>query len=93
MDGKKHGQWIIHESERALRYEVPYVDGKMHGQWVVQCEIHQLQHTAATELVNSGVGVGTVRQILGHRNLQTTQRYAELSGRAGYSYASSSRPA
>ena len=46
----------------------------------VKCGIHQLRHTAATELVNSGVGVGTVRQLLGHRNLQTTQRYAELSG-------------
>ncbi len=45
---------------------------------------------AETELVNSGVGVGTVRRLLGHRNLQTTQRYAELSGRAGYNYASSS---
>lgn len=46
----------------------------------VKCNIHQLRHTTATELVNSGVGVGTVRQLLGHRNLQTTQRYAELSG-------------
>jgi len=27
----------------------------------VKCEIHQLRHTTATELVNSGVGVGTVR--------------------------------
>ena len=50
------------------------------GQAGVKCGIHQLRHTAATELVNSGVGVGTVRQLLGHRNLQTTQRYAELSG-------------
>ena len=55
-------------------------------QWTKLCEradvkynIHQLRHTTATELVNSGVDVGTVRQLLGHRNLQTTQRYAELS--------------
>ena len=53
---------------------------KLCGQAGVKCGIHQLRHTAATELVNSGVGVGTVRQLLGHRNLQTTQRYAELSG-------------
>ena len=32
------------------------------------------------DFLNSGVGVGTVRRLLGHRNLQTTQRYAELSG-------------
>ena len=60
-------------------------DGSAYYQWTKRCE-----QTAATELVNSGVGVGTVRQLLGHRNLQTTQCYAELSGRAGYNYASSS---
>lgn len=72
-------------------------NGSAYYQWTklceqagVKCEIHQLRHTAATELVNSGVGVGTVRWLLGHRNLQTTQRYAELFGRAGYKYASSS---
>ena len=53
---------------------------KLCDQAEVKFEIHQLRHTTATELVNSGVGVGTVRQLLGHRNLQTTQRYAELSG-------------
>ena len=63
---------------------------KLCDQAEVKCQIHQLRHTAATELVNSGVGVGTVRRLLGHRNLQTTQRYAELSGGAGYNYASSS---
>lgn len=35
-------------------------------------------------------GGWSVCQLLGHRNLQTTQCYAELSGRAGYNYASSS---
>ncbi|MBT3603928.1 MAG: tyrosine-type recombinase/integrase [Candidatus Latescibacteria bacterium] len=45
----------------------------------MECEIHQLRHTAATTLMNSGVGIGTVRRLLGHRNLQTTQRYAELA--------------
>ena len=61
---------------------------KLREQAEIKCEIHQFRHTAATELVNSGVGM--MRQLLGHRNLQTTQRYAELSGRAGYNYASSS---
>ena len=63
---------------------------KLCGQAGVISNIHQLWHATATELVNSCVGVGTVRQLLGHRNLQTTQRYAELSSRAGYNYASSS---
>ena len=45
----------------------------------MDCEIHQLRHIAATRLLNAGVGIGTVRRLLGHRNLQTTQRYAELA--------------
>jgi integrase/recombinase XerD len=45
----------------------------------VECEIHQLRHTVATTLLNRGVGIGTVRRLLGHKNLQTTQRYAELA--------------
>ena len=41
-------------------------------------EIHQLRHSAATQMLNEGVGIGTVRRLLGHKNLQTTQRYAAL---------------
>ena len=77
--------------EQRMTYSTAYYQWtKLCERAEVKCDIHQLRHTAATELVNSGVGVGTVRQLLGHRNLQTTQRYAELSGRAGYNYASSS---
>jgi site-specific recombinase XerD len=41
--------------------------------------IHQLRHTHATQLINDGVRVEVVQKILGHRNLQTTQRYASVS--------------
>ncbi|MCY3682716.1 MAG: hypothetical protein OXH16_15050 [Gemmatimonadetes bacterium] len=37
---------------------------KLCDQAEVKCEIHQFRHTAATEIVNSGVGVGTVRRLL-----------------------------
>jgi integrase len=43
------------------------------------CTLHQLRHTHATELVNEGVSLGTIRKRLGHQNLQTTVRYAEQS--------------
>jgi integrase/recombinase XerD len=48
----------------------------------VDCTLHQLRHTHATELVNDGVSLATIRKRLGHRNLQTTLRYAELSDAA-----------
>lgn len=46
------------------------------------CTLHQLRHTHATELVNDGVSLATIRKRLGHKNLQTTLRYAEQSDTA-----------
>ena len=37
---------------------------------------HDLRHTSATRMVEAGVPLFTVGQILGHRNPQTTMRYA-----------------
>jgi integrase/recombinase XerD len=45
----------------------------------VSCTLHQLRHTHATELVNGGVSLATIRKRLGHKSLQTTLRYAEQS--------------
>ncbi len=36
---------------------------------------HALRHTAASDMLERGVNVRTVQHILGHRSLQTTQRY------------------
>jgi integrase/recombinase XerD len=44
--------------------------------------LHQLRHTHATELVNGGVSLQTIRKRLGHRKIQTTLGYAEHSDRA-----------
>ena len=41
--------------------------------------LHQLRHAHATELINDGVSLATIRKRLGHKNLQTTLRYAEQS--------------
>jgi integrase len=45
----------------------------------VTCTLHQLRHTHATELVNAGVSLATIRKRLGHKHLQTTLRYAAQS--------------
>ena len=45
----------------------------------MSCTLHRLRHTHAIELVNGGVGLATIRKRLGHKNLQTTLRYAEQS--------------
>jgi site-specific recombinase XerD len=40
--------------------------------------IHQLRHSRASQLVRAGVPLGTVRRLLGHRNIQSTMLYADV---------------
>jgi site-specific recombinase XerD len=40
--------------------------------------IHDLRHLCGTFLVMNGVDLETVRTILGHRDLTTTQRYLHV---------------
>jgi len=57
-----------------------------HHLWAKYCrkakfkaKIHALRHSFATELINEGVSLAVVRKLLGHKNMQTTLRYAEVS--------------
>jgi len=43
------------------------------------CPLHQLRHAHATELVNAGVSLATIRKRLGHKHIQSTLRYTHLS--------------
>jgi site-specific recombinase XerD len=44
----------------------------------VQISPHRLRHTLATQLVNQGMPLPSVANLLGHRSLNTTQHYARL---------------
>ena len=50
-----------------------------YGQQVdVQVSPHVLRHTLATRLVNQGVPIASLRKLLGHQHLSTTQIYAHI---------------
>lgn len=41
--------------------------------------VHQFRHTCASDLIEGGVGIAQVQQILGHSCIQTTFRYIQTS--------------
>ena len=79
--GYRHGPLFRAEKNYTggpLRY------ASVHELWAKYCAsaqvtatIHQLRHTHATELVNAGVSLETIRRRLGHANAQTVLRYAD----------------
>jgi site-specific recombinase XerD len=42
---------------------------------------HSLRHTFATQLLNAGVSLEVVKELMGHRSLQMTLRYTQLYDR------------
>lgn len=43
--------------------------------------LHSLRHSFATELLNAGMPIQCLQQLLGHTNVEVTRRYARLSDR------------
>lgn len=50
-----------------------------HEAGIPDVRVHDLRHTYASYLVNMGIPIYEVKEILGHANIATTQRYAHLS--------------
>ena len=45
----------------------------------IQLNMHDLRHTCATNLVESGMDISVVRIVLGHEYVSTTQKYTHVS--------------
>lgn len=41
--------------------------------------VHSLRHTFGTSLMNNGVNIVVIQELLGHRNLETTRRYLHIN--------------
>ena len=67
----------LHEAAARLTVSVTTVRRLTAG--MTHVRFHDLRHTTASWLINSGVDLYTVGKILGHSGPQTTARYAHLS--------------
>lgn len=68
---------IFRYSEREARYMLwealkPYSRAK-------QLSPHAIRHTFATSLAKQGVNVATIATILGHKSIETTQKYIDMA--------------
>ncbi len=71
---------LCHPSGQAVSYRWVQKQVKQWGEeaGVPSVSPHRLRHTFATRLINLGVPVTTLQRLLGHRDLGTTQRYAQV---------------
>jgi len=71
--GRKAGK--LTDIKTAWKELLAHIDGKP----IANFRVHDLRHTFASKLVQAGVDLNTVRELLGHRDITMTLRYAHLA--------------
>ena len=46
------------------------------------CSAHTLRHTHASRLIQNGLNIYEVKEIIGHSDIRTTMRYAHIEQRS-----------
>jgi integrase/recombinase XerD len=73
--GKRHS--ISYQAVRVMFMKHLQKAGISHKGYTIHC----LRHTCATDLLNAGMRLECVQQLLGHSTIEMTRRYARLSDR------------
>jgi site-specific recombinase XerD len=78
------GPFFVSRSKRAMSRGAVYERVRTWGQRAEltrRVSPHRLRHTFATHLVRAGVGIVTIRDLLGHRCITSTQVYLHVTAR------------
>jgi len=78
LEGKSEHVFCNEEGEGFVRLQSSF-EGALKKCGIEDFRFHDLRHTFASNLVMAGEDLNTVRELLGHKDLTMTLRYAHLS--------------
>ena len=85
--GIKHDALVLNDrGNRITRFGIEYVVGKYVGRAARKCLTlpeknvtpHTFRHTLALHLIQSGVNIVVVKELLGHADIRTTHQYLDI---------------
>jgi integrase len=77
-----HGKLLTGQNGPLNRYAVQrWIDSVAKRAGIGHVHPHQLRHTLATQAINRGMSLEAIAALLGHRSLNMTRRYAQISNR------------
>ena len=71
--------WLLARSNKRIRHYAKLWEASVTASSPTHVTPHVFRHTTAVHLLESGVEVNVIRGWLGHVNLETTNRYAEIT--------------
>lgn len=86
--GKNADDWIF-ESERGGRLKIRsaqkiFERALESAKILKKCGFHSLRHSFATHLLENGVDIRYIQELLGHRDIRTTQIYTRVAKNVAY---------
>lgn len=76
---KNDSQYVFtNKKDEARKHTTVAIRKAFNRSGLTDCTIHTLRHTHATRLIQNGLSIYEVKEILGHTDIATTMRYAHL---------------